>query len=145
MKPLSATLIRSCVKGTVGEASDGEIVYTEDSLEPWTERPEKLPAGSLITMGVDFGESDEHTDKTAVHVIERRGDVFMHRYHEVLRKADYPDISYQEDYIAELIKKFRPDKVLMDETGMGRPIVPGMRRRSLPSSIEGITFTVQNK
>lgn len=139
-------VIQQCIKGTVGEAEgfEGEVIK-EDFLIPWEKKPDRLPAGTLVTMGVDFGESDKHTDKTAIHVIERSGDIYKQRYHEVLKKTDYPDVSYQEDYIADLILRFKPDRVMADETGLGRGIVPGLRRRNLPTAIEGLTFTNDNK
>jgi len=141
-------LIQKCLKGTVAVADDGENEYTEDVVIPWnlsTGRT-KDSLGNQVFMGVDFGESSETTDKTSIQILEALpGGRFIHRYSETLNKRQYPDFPSQSEHISNIAKTFKVSKVLCDETGLGRGIVPLIKKMTPDISIEGINFNPTSK
>lgn len=142
-------LIQKCLKGSVGSASDGHSTYTEDCLVPWLKRPK----GNVnpVYVGIDFGESSKETDKTSIQILEKDIESdqinprFLHRYSEVLSKDQYPDFPSQAEHIVRIARAFNASKVTCDETGLGRGIVPLIRKMLPEISIEGITFTLESK
>lgn len=141
-------LIQSCLRGRVASADDGQNGVYEEALIPWTlneGRPDDSMA-SQVFLGVDFGESDETTDKTSIQVLERLpSGHFMHRYSEVLNKREYPSFPAQARYISYVAKQFKVNKILGDHTGLGRGVMP-LIHEELPSfAIEDVNFNLQSK
>lgn len=138
-------LIQSCLRGAVGEANDGRVVYKEDALVPWTRKPDDNI--NQVFMGIDFGESAVDTDKTSIQVLEKdlKTGRFLHRYSEVLDKANHPTFYEQAEHIADLITRMRPTRVSGDFTGLGRGIFPILRRLRPEQSYEEVTFNQHTK
>lgn len=138
-------LIQKCLRGDLGEASDGTIVQKEEALEKWTKRP-KDNVNSCF-MGIDFGESEKETDKTSIQILERdsQDGILKHRYSEVLSKDDYPDFTSQAAHMADLARAFRPEKISCDGTGLGRGIVPLLKTMITDIDVEAVDFTTQSK
>lgn len=139
------SLIQQCLRGEVGEAHDGRVVYKQDALIPWTHKPEDNI--NEVYMGIDFGESDIDTDKTSIQVLEKdlKTGEFFHRYSEVLDKADLPDFYAQSEHIAQVARNLRPTRISGDFTGLGRGIFPILRRLLPDSNFEEVHFNPQTK
>jgi phage FluMu gp28-like protein len=140
-------LIKKCLRGSLPQADD-EV--DPEAVVPWVnlsnepERPED--SDTQAYMGVDFGESDKHTDKTSIQVLELLpGGRMLHRYSEVLDKRDYPDFPSQAAHIADVGNRLRVTKLFADATGLGRGTVPMVRQNSPNFSIEEVNFNVQSK
>lgn len=138
------SLIQKCLRGTVGKADDGETEYREVQMDIWYQRPSNNY--NDVFMGIDFGESSKESDKTSIQILERDSSGrYYHRYSEVLKKEDYPDFPAQTEHMAQLVAKFRPEKVLCDETGLGRGIVPLLQRLTPTANVEGVNFNLKTK
>lgn len=138
------SLIERCIKGSVSQASDGKIEYTEDAIKPWVKRPNDNE--NPVYLGIDFGESDAESDKTSIQILERDLDgILKHRYSEVLTKDQYPDFPAQSAHIAQLAKRFRPERISCDGTGLGRGIVPLLRRMIPDVNVEDVNFNPKTK
>ena len=142
---ISWDLVRSCIKGTVGKASDGVTEYKEDSLVEWLKTPTKEPHGDVY-MGLDYGQSGDKDDKTSIQVVEKDSNgIFKHRYSEFLNKKDYPNWPAQADHIARLIRAFNPAKIGADNTGLGLGVNSLILERAPGAPIELIHFNTQSK
>lgn len=133
-------LIKRCLR----PAPSGILGEEGDILAPWYDRPE----GNVhqIFMGVDFGESAQDTDKTSIQILERTtSGKFMHRYSEVLSKTDYPDFPAQAQHIAEVARRFQITKISGDHTGLGRGVMPIIRRLVPEITIEDVNFNLNTK
>lgn len=136
-----STLIRKCLRPPFAKTEyDEEREY----LDPWTSRPKDNT--NQLFMGVDYGESDEDTDKTSIQILERLPDgKLMHRYSEVLNKDTYPDFPSQAQHIVDVYKRFRPQKVSADDTGLGRGINPFIRKYAPDIPLDPINFNFASK
>lgn len=138
-------LVLKCIKPTSTTVSDGKSVYHEEGLEEW-EFEAPFDADGKILMGIDFGESEEDTDKTSVQIVQKTEDGrFLHRYGETYDNGVAGGFPEQAERIALLIRKYRPDKIMADETGMGRGLIPLLRVTSDDAPIEGVNFNLQTK
>jgi phage FluMu gp28-like protein len=134
-------LIRKCMKGSL-ERADDEV--DEEAVVPWVVRPEGNE--NQVCMGVDFGESDEHTDKTSIQVVERLPNQrLMHRYSEVLSKEDYPDFPSQAAHIVEVANRLGVNRLMGDGTGLGRGTMPMIRTHNPSFAVEDINFNPKTK
>lgn len=134
-------LIQKCLHPPFAKTEDEE---EHEYLDPWTRRPRDNT--NQVFMGVDYGESDEETDKTSIQVLERLPNgKLMHRYSEVLSKDAFPDFPAQARHIVQLYKDFRPTKVSADHTGLGRGINPFIRKYMPEMPLEEVTFDYVNK
>jgi phage FluMu gp28-like protein len=130
-------LIRRAMRGTVAEADDLE----EEAIQVMVERPKGND--DEIYIGIDFGESSEDTDKTSIQVVIRQDGIFKQVYKENFSKGE--DFPKQSNRIVKICRNFRPNKIYMDGTGLGRGIVPMIKERSPELNIEAITFDYINK
>ena len=133
------SLINKATRGTVAHADD----ESEEAIEEWNGRPEFND--DEIYIGVDFGESTEDTDKTSVQVVVRQDGIFKQVYKKNFTQREYPDFPAQAKEIIRICRAFRPNKILMDGTGLGRGIIPMITERAPELPIEGITFDYINK
>lgn len=136
----SFELINKCLRGPVGEI-DG---YTEEALEPWTERPEDN--NNFVIMGVDFGQSGEGDDKTSIQILERDKDgKLKHRYSRNLNRRQYPTFPDQAQEIVNVAQRFKVNKINADSTGLGLGIVPLIKKLAPSLPVEGVNFNVPEK
>jgi phage FluMu gp28-like protein len=146
----SQELITKCLRGTVAKADDGFEEFTEEVVIPWTlgGGRTKDSAGHQVFMGIDFGESSSTTDKTSLQVLEiLPSGKYIHRYSETLNKRDArgADFPAQAAHIASVAKIFQVSKVLCDETGLGRGIVPLIKKMIPDINVEGVNFNPATK
>ncbi len=136
-----SSLIQRCLRPPYAKTEyDEEREY----LDPWSRRPKGNT--NQIFMGVDYGESEEETDKTSIQILERLPDGrLMHRYSEVLNKDDYPDFPSQAAHIVDVYKAFRPQRVSADDTGLGRGINPFIRKYAPDIPLEEVNFNFATK
>lgn len=133
------TLVQKATRGTVAKADEEE----EEAIELWVKRPDGND--DEIFIGIDFGESTEDSDKTSVQVVVRQNGVFKQCFKENFTQKQYPDFPSQVNRIIKICKAFRPNKVLVDGTGLGRGIVPMLTERAPDLPLEAITFDYINK
>lgn len=131
-------LINQCRKQT--EPVEGMTDY----VEPWFAKPEGND--HEVFMGIDFAEGKKGGDSTSVQVIEKTGDKrLMHRFFADLdHKSGHDDFDRQIAEINRYIDKFRPSRVSLDETGLGRKIAADLKKIH-GSVIDPVTFHNANK
>ena len=95
-------------------------------------------SGGQTCIGVDIGVRG---DLWVAWVLEKVGDVFWTREVRVLRRATFAE---HDATLDELIHRWRPLRVAMDQTGLGEKPVEDARRR-YGSRVEGVLFTQTTK
>jgi phage FluMu gp28-like protein len=118
-------LIRQCV------VNDPPIELIE-SLE------DNIPEGNYYA-GVDFGK---HKDYSTVAVVKRENQNIQLAYlHEFELGTAYANII---NHLAKAQQKFNLQKVIVDQTGMGEPILDELKAQGF-TNVQGLTFTVKTK
>jgi len=120
-------LIRKCV-----ELAQKLGVELYGSLEA------PIPSGDYYA-GVDFGKLQDYS---VITVLKREGDII-----KLIHMYQFPLETPYSQVIGHLIRanqKFKFRKVLVDQTGVGEPVLEEIRNQSL-SNVEGLKFTVQIK
>jgi phage FluMu gp28-like protein len=123
----SQTLIRSCV-----ELSQKHCVELYASLEA------PIPTGEYYA-GVDFGKLQDYSVFT---VLRREGDIL-----KLIYVYQFPLETSYTQVIGHLVRadqKFQFRSVLVDQTGVGEPVLEEIRNQGL-RNVEGVKFTVQTK
>lgn len=128
----------------IDEEVDVGDLSQELGFEAWTERPKHVE-GEVI-MGIDFGESTPDKDKTVIQVMQRdkKGNYYQ-RACISLNGYEWGDFVKQADFIAEVHKKFRPDKVIVDGTALGRGVSDIIESKVPNIRLEEVIFTNQTK
>ena len=75
-------------------------------------------------------------------VWERVGDVLWTRKVKVLRRASFAE---QEHTLDDLVQRYRPVRISMDQTGMGEAPTEAAKRRYGEYRVEGVLFTGASK
>lgn len=117
---------------------------SDEWLEQWFSRPEDNE--SEIYIGVDFAEG-KHTssDATSIQIVEKASDGrLLLRYSSDLKGDQWTSFDNQLNHISDLISRFRPQRVSVDETGLGRKLAQDLKERH-GALIEPVTFTAINK
>ncbi len=115
---LDFELIASCESGEAGE-------------------PSRYSGGQTF-IGNDIGARG---DLWVAWVLERVGDVLWARELRILKRASFAE---HEATLGELIERYRPLAVRIDQTGMGEKPVEDARRR-WGSRVEGVIFNNSSK
>jgi hypothetical protein len=135
------SLIQKCLRPPYAKT---EFEEEREYLDPWSSRPKGN--NNQVFMGVDYGESDTDTDKTSIQILERLPEGrLLHRYSEVLSKDNYPDFPSQAQHIADVYKRFRPQKVSADDTGLGRGINPFLKKIAPDMPLDEVNFNFASK
>lgn len=116
-------LIRGCVDPTL------EFI---PSLEG------EVPAGEYYG-GCDLGKLQ---DFSVITVLKREGDLL-----KLVYLVEFPIGTPYTNVIGHLVKaneKFKFRKVLVDQTGVGEPVLEGLKEQSV-QNVEGLVFTVRTK
>lgn len=115
-----------------------------DVLEPWTARPDHND--HEVVVGIDFAEGKKGGDSTSIQVVEKDADgVHKQRFHQDLDAGKgWNDFDRQLAEVNGVIERFRPQRVRMDETGLGRALAQDLRK-TWGGLVEPITFTNANK
>lgn len=96
---------------------------------------EPLAGGAICYVGVDIAR---RRDLWVATVIEVLGDVRRVREMVVMRNIPF---SEQHDIIDELVAKYRPTRVAIDQTGMGEEFVEIEKRKHGEYRVEGVLLT----
>ena len=96
--------------------------------------PEKHSGGATY-IGNDIAA---RKDLWVAWVWERAGDVLWTREVRVLRRASF---AAQATHLDELVERYRPVRIAMDQTGMGEAPTEEAKRRYGEARVEGVLFT----
>lgn len=124
-------------------ADEGIVIFPYSLLDkqkrshPMWRLGKSVNTQNPVYGGMDFGKKH---DKTAVTFLEH-GDVKTRTmFHETTNKP----FNEQIDWFCLLIDTFKPQKLFVDETGMGLPILDILEAK-YPGVVEGVVFTSQVK
>ncbi len=95
--------------------------------------------GGPCYIGNDIGARH---DLWVAWVWEQVGDVFWAREIVAKKRISFAE---QDEILDELMKKYRPLRLCIDQTGMGEKPVEDAKRRYGSSIVEGVIFTGPNK
>ncbi len=86
-------------------------------------------------VGIDIGRRH---DLFVLWVLEQQGEILYQR-----RLIAEKGISFaqQEAYLAEVVEKFRPQRICIDQTGMGEQFTERARTKYGDYTVEGVLFT----
>ena len=116
-------LIRGCVDPTL------EFIL---SLET------QIPSGEYYA-GVDFGKLQDYS---VIAILKREGDLLNLIYlYEFPIGTPYTKVI---GHLTRADKKFRFHKVLVDQTGVGEPVLEELKEQGM-QNVEGLVFTVRTK
>ena len=96
-------------------------------------------AGGPAFIGNDIGV---RRDLWVAWVWERVGDVLWTREVRTLRRASF---AAQAAALDELVERYRPVRIAMDQTGMGEASTEAAKRRHGQRRVEGVLFSADNK
>ena len=96
-------------------------------------------AGGPAFIGNDIGA---RRDLWVAWVWERVGDVLWTREVHTLRRASF---AAQAAALDELVERYRPVRIVMDQTGMGEAPTEAAKRRHGQRRVEGVLFTADRK
>lgn len=151
----SNDLIMKCTKGKLTAEDLSKItldpdmtigdIEQEQGFHVWTDGRPNTPGE--VYMGIDFGESTPDKDKTCIQVIhkDKRTGRFYQRWSYTFNGYEWGDFVKQGDVIAEVIKKFRPDKVIVDGTALGRGVADIIQNKVPHANIEEVQYNPKNK
>lgn len=139
---LTEEMIKRFQVEDIGDLGD---IKQEAGFEYWqNKRPPRIE-GELL-MGIDFGESTPDRDKTCIQLMHKdRSGNFLQRWSLTLNGYEWGDFVKQAEKIAEIYNIFRPDKVIVDGTALGRGVSDILERLVPTMNLEEVTFTNQNK
>jgi len=125
----SQAMIRGCVELAQSQKHHAELL-------PNLEVP--IPPGEYFA-GVDFGKLQDYS---ALAVLKREGDVLKLVYlHQLPLETQYAQVI---GHLVRANQKFHFRSVLVDQTGVGEPLLEEIHRQGL-NRIEGVNFTIQTK
>lgn len=105
---------------------------------PIAGNPEHYSGGTTY-IGVDIGR---RRDLWVATVLEKVGEVFWLREMTILKNQPF---AIQSEVLDELIMKYQPYRVAVDQGGMGEVLVEQWQQRYGRSRIEGVMFTMKSK
>jgi phage FluMu gp28-like protein len=137
-------LLAKVFKGSVGRVETDSEIFEEPFLPIIDNRPEGND--NKFIMGVDFGESGEKTDKTSIQIFEKDTDgILKHRYSRILSKKDFHDFPAQAAEIAKVARHWGVVKIAADATGLGRGVVPVLKRLVPDIPLDEVNFNIKTK
>jgi len=119
----SQDLIRSCI--------DPDLEFILSLEEP-------ISAGEYYA-GVDFGKLGDYS---VVAILRRENDLL-----KLVYLNEFPLGTLYSNVIGHLVRanqKFEFEKVLIDQTGVGEPVLEELKAQDV-ENVEGLTFTVKTK
>lgn len=97
------------------------------------------PTNGSVYVGMDIARKK---DLTCIWVGDKMGDTIYPREIVTMRRAPF---SAQMEELARIVRRDRPVRVSIDETGMGMPFVEQAKRLLGSYVVEGVMFTIQSK
>ena len=112
--------------------------------DAWAQEHERAGDPQGFTGGPAFIGNDiaARRDLWVGWVWERVGDVLWTREVRVLRRASF---AAQAAALDELVARYRPLRIAMDQTGMGEAPTEAAKRRHGARRVEGVLFTADTK
>lgn len=108
----------------------------------WTDWPEEYEPKGWLSIGVDLAKERDETVITVSETIEDEGETKRYvRYVKALHQT-YDD---QFKFLHGLILRVKPNRVTIDQTGVGQMFVEQAKREIIGYNIEGSVFTNQKK
>lgn len=95
--------------------------------------------GGMTYIGVDVGR---RKDLWVATTLEKVGDIFWLREMTILKNQPF---AVQSEVLDELIQKYQPHRVAVDQGGMGEVLVEQWQNHYGKSRIEGVMFTLKSK
>lgn len=93
--------------------------------------------GGKVYIGIDIGRTH---DKTSIAILKEANGVFYVDHVESLTNKEF---SYQESYIANIIKTLNPVKVCIDASGIGANLAENLHRKF--ATVKEVKFTNEIK
>ena len=119
--------------------SENDAFLTWDLIRPCEDskagKPELSQEDGIFYIGNDIGRRH---DLAVFWVIEKVGDVFWTR--EVVKLKD-ASFAAQDDEFDRLVDIYKPQRICMDQTGMGEKPVEDAKKRYGKYRVEGLLFT----
>lgn len=113
---------------------------TDADLPVWREWPANYEAQGFISIGVDLAKE---RDQTVFTVVEHDDDG---KKKVLFTRATQEDYSDQFEYLGNLIRATKANRVTIDQTGVGQKFVEDAKRLlGTQSNIEGVVFTNAKK
>lgn len=108
----------------------------------WREWPQNYEPVGWLAIGVDLAKERDQTVITVVEVTEVEGET---KYHVLLVKAMQDSYDDQFKYLKGLIARVKPNRVSIDQTGVGQVFVERAKAELTHSNVEGVVFTQMKK
>jgi len=120
-------LIRKCIE-----------LAQKQNLEPYTNLQQEIPKGNYYA-GIDFGKLQ---NPTALTIAKKEDNIIKLTYiHEFPLQTPYTQII---GHLKHAHEKFTLQKILVDQTGIGEPILEEIHNQGI-NCAEGIKFTTETK
>lgn len=113
-----------------------------DQLRIWRDWPENYEPQGWLAIGMDLAKERDATVIIVTEIIEHEGET-----KRIVRFIREMHSSYEEQfrYLQGLIARVKPNRVSIDQTGVGQMFVERAKREIPHSNIEGVVFTNQKK
>lgn len=111
---------------------------TDNDATVWREWNNLYQAEGFLSIGVDLAKERDQTVFTVVEHLEDRKKVLYTR-------ATQDPYNEQFEYMQRLIEAVKPNRVTIDQTGVGQKFVEDAKRLIPNVNIEGIVFTNAKK
>jgi phage FluMu gp28-like protein len=118
------------------------VVSCRSDRPIWRDWPEGYEPEGWLAIGMDLAKERDATVIIVTEIIETEGET-----KRIVRFIRELHSSYEEQfrYLDGLIKKVKPNRVSIDQTGVGQMFVERAKREIPHSNIEGVVFTNQKK
>lgn len=118
------------------------VVSCRSDRPVWRDWPENYEPMGWLAIGMDLAKERDKTVIIVTEIIETEGET-----KRIVRFVKEMHSSYDEQfkYLQGLIAKVKPNRVSIDQTGVGQMFVERAKREIPHSNIEGVVFTNQKK
>ena len=114
----------------------------DDEQTVWTDWPDKYEPQGWLAIGMDLARDHDKTVIVVTEVIEQEGETkYIVRYVKSMTQS----YDSQFAFLKALIDRVKPNRVSIDQTGVGQMFVEKAKAELLHTNVEGVTFTNQKK
>lgn len=111
---------------------------TDNDLNVWREWQPGYETDGEISIGVDLARDQ---DKTVFTVVEHNDDLAK----VLFVRATQDTYDEQFKYLKRMVAMVKPNRVTIDQTGVGQKFVEDARREIVDVAVEGVVFTNSGK
>lgn len=120
-----------------------DLIIDNQTHQPaWRDWPEAYQAEGWLAIGVDLAKERDQTVITVSEIIESDGET---KYKVLFVRAMQDSYDEQFKYLKGLIDKVKPNRVSIDQTGVGQVFVERAKAELTHSNVEGVVFTQMKK